>query len=186
MKISFLGPNLLSQQHHGTVARLQVSLTVPTADGKGDPGAPKQIETCRVHTGGFRLNSRVFIAATFLWQTWALWLNETQWLHEMPFRHRHSSIVVSSVPRSVLTKITMCKCLSYWKGWSPLPMSVYRRVWLLWVFTSVSSDEKILCCSGRSSVVLRKINPQKNPSKKYAQYLSQIIFLKSSPKIKHA
>lgn len=67
MKTSFFGPNLLSQQHHGTVARLQVSLTVPTADGKGDPGAPKQMEICRVHTGGFRLNSRVFIAATFWW-----------------------------------------------------------------------------------------------------------------------
>lgn len=65
METSFFGPNLLSQQHHGTVARLQVSLTVPTADGKGDPGASKQMEICRVHTGGFRLNSRVFIAATF-------------------------------------------------------------------------------------------------------------------------
>ena len=64
-KTSVFDPNVLSQQHHGTVARLQVSLTVPTADGKGDPGAPKQMEICRVHTGGFRLNSRVFIAATF-------------------------------------------------------------------------------------------------------------------------
>ena len=85
-KTSVFGPNLLSQQHHGTVARLQVSLTVPTADGKGDPGASKQMEICRVQTGGFRLNSRVICRLEHFDS-----MKHT--LHEMPFRHQHSSIV---------------------------------------------------------------------------------------------
>ena len=150
-KTSVFGPNLLSQQHHGTVARLQVSLTVPRLMAK-----ETLAHRNRWKYAGFR---QVGLDWTHGW--FADLSTLTQW---NTLSMKCPSVINTQALLTMLslTKITMCKCLSYWKGWFPLPMSIYRRVWLLWVFTWVSSDEKILCCSGRSSVVLRKINPKES------------------------